>query len=304
MALADQEAKRFSHEYVETEHILLGVVMSGVGAGPEVLRRHGLDLPKVRFELAKLVQPGPEMVTFGKLPKSPRAKEVLRYASEEAKELRHDYVGTGHLLLGLLRERDGIAAQVLRGLGLQIGAARDEVRGLAGASDEEDLAVSAGRLSEDLLIYMGLGIELPRPGCELCARIDRISQGQDPALIAELDQTYAILGDNQGLRGWCVLLLKGHREHLGELDVPRQCRVFADVARVAAAVREMVRPRRVNYECLGNVAPHIHWHVIPRHEDDPEPRAPVWGWSAERLRGDMGEAERAELVEELRRVLR
>jgi len=137
-------------------------------------------------------------------------------------------------------------------------------------------------------------------GCGICETVESIRRGEHAGLIAELSETYAVLGENQGLRGWCVLLLKEHREHLSELDSARQCRIFADVVRVAGAVREVVRPRRINYECLGNVAPHIHWHVIPRHEDDPEPRAPVWGWSAERLRGEMGEAERGELVLALR----
>ena len=125
--------------------------------------------------------------------------------------------------------------------------------------------------------------------------------------IAELTEGIVLLGDNQGLPGWCVLVLKDHREHLAELDHDRQAQVWGDVARVAAAIRSVFPasgrgggPPRINYECLGNLVPHIHWHVIPRHADDPEPTKAVWVWPDERLRGSMTDAERAELVLKLR----
>jgi ATP-dependent Clp protease ATP-binding subunit ClpC len=138
MALANQEAQRFNHEYIGTEHILLGLVKEGSGVGANVLKNLGIDLRKVRLEVEKLVKSGPEMVTMGKLPQTPRAKKVIEYAIEEARNLNHNYVGTEHLLLGLLREQDGVAAQVLLNLGLKLEEVREEVLNLLGAGGEQE----------------------------------------------------------------------------------------------------------------------------------------------------------------------
>ncbi len=143
MALANQEAQRFNHEYIGTEHILLGLVKEGSGVGANVLKNMDVDLRKVRLEVEKLVKAGPEMVTMGKLPQTPRAKKVIEYAIEEARSLNHNYVGTEHLLLGLLREHDGVAAQVLRNLGLKLEEVREEVLNLLGATGETDDSGSA-----------------------------------------------------------------------------------------------------------------------------------------------------------------
>jgi ATP-dependent Clp protease ATP-binding subunit ClpC len=142
MALANQEAQRFNHEYIGTEHILLGLVKEGSGVGANVLKNLDVDLRKVRLEVEKLVKAGPEMVTMGKLPQTPRAKKVIEYAIEEARNLNHNYVGTEHLLLGLLREHDGVAAQVLRNLNLKLEEVREEVLNLLGASGEGEEASS------------------------------------------------------------------------------------------------------------------------------------------------------------------
>ena len=138
MALANQEAQRFNHEYIGTEHILLGLVKEGSGVGANVLKNLDIDLRKVRLEVEKLVKSGPDMVTMGKLPQTPRAKKVIEYAIEEARSLNHNYVGTEHLLLGLLREHDGVAAQVLMNLGLKLEEVREEVLNLLGAGVESD----------------------------------------------------------------------------------------------------------------------------------------------------------------------
>ncbi len=140
MALANQEAQRFNHEYIGTEHILLGLVKEGSGVGANVLKNLGVDLRKVRLEVEKLVKSGPETVTMGKLPQTPRAKRVIEYAIEEARNLNHNYVGTEHLLLGLLREQDGVAAQVLMNLGLKLDDVREEVLNLLGAGMEAEEA--------------------------------------------------------------------------------------------------------------------------------------------------------------------
>jgi ATP-dependent Clp protease ATP-binding subunit ClpC len=138
MALANQEAQRFNHEYIGTEHILLGLVKEGSGVGANVLKNLDVDLRKVRLEVEKLVKAGPEMVTMGRLPQTPRAKKVIEYAIEEARNLNHNYVGTEHLLLGLLREHDGVAAQVLMNLGLKLEEVREEVLNLLGAGTESE----------------------------------------------------------------------------------------------------------------------------------------------------------------------
>ncbi len=138
MALANQEAQRLNHEYIGTEHILLGLVKEGSGVGANVLKNLDIDLRKVRLEVEKLVKSGPEMVTMGKLPQTPRAKKVIEYAIEEARNLNHNYVGTEHLLLGLLREHDGVAAQVLMNLGLKLEEVREEVLSLLGAGVESE----------------------------------------------------------------------------------------------------------------------------------------------------------------------
>src|SRR5215212_8492150 len=132
MQLANQEAQRFNHEYVGTEHVLLGLIKEGSGVAANVLKNLDVDLRKIRTEVEKIVQAGPDMVTMGKLPQTPRAKKVIEYAIEEARNLNHNYVGTEHLLLGLLREQEGVAAQVLMNLGLKLEEVREEVLNLLG----------------------------------------------------------------------------------------------------------------------------------------------------------------------------
>ncbi len=141
MRLADQEAKRFNHEYIGTEHILLGLIKEGSGVAAKVLKNLDVDLKKVRREVEKIVQPGPDPVTTGKLPQTPRAKRVIEFAIEEARDLNHNYIGTEHLLLGLLRENEGVGSQVLLNLGLNLEAVRREVLSLLGYDiTEEDRA--------------------------------------------------------------------------------------------------------------------------------------------------------------------
>ncbi len=148
MQLANQEAQRFNHEYIGTEHILLGLVKEGSGVAANVLKNLDVDLRKIRLEVEKLVQSGPEMVTMGKLPQTPRAKKVIEYSMEEARNLNHNYVGTEHILLGLLREQEGVAAQVLMNLGLKLEDVREEVLNLLGhglEGEEEPVGERVGR---------------------------------------------------------------------------------------------------------------------------------------------------------------
>ncbi len=145
MQLANQEAQRFNHEYIGTEHILLGLVKEGSGVAANVLKNLDVDLRKIRLEVEKLVQSGPEMVTMGKLPQTPRAKKVIEYSMEEARNLNHNYVGTEHILLGLLREQEGVAAQVLMNLGLKLDDVREEVLNLLGHGLEPEGGDRGGR---------------------------------------------------------------------------------------------------------------------------------------------------------------
>ena len=147
MALANQEAQRFNHEYIGTEHILLGLVKEGSGVGATVLKNLDVDIKKLRFGIEKLVKSGPDMVTMGKLPQTPRAKKVIEYAIEEARSLNHNYVGTEHILLGLLRESEGIAAQVLMDQGLKLEDIRQEVLNLLGAGVDDGPAALGMKMS-------------------------------------------------------------------------------------------------------------------------------------------------------------
>ena len=127
MGLARQEAQRFNHDYIGTEHILLGLIQEGSGVAADVLKNLDVDLKKIRQEVEKLVSHGTTMVTMGQLPFTPRAKKVLELALEEASNLGHNYIGTEHLLLGLYHDPGSIAAQVLADLGPDKQAVHDKV---------------------------------------------------------------------------------------------------------------------------------------------------------------------------------
>jgi diadenosine tetraphosphate (Ap4A) HIT family hydrolase len=136
--------------------------------------------------------------------------------------------------------------------------------------------------------------------CPLCERAARCERSEEPLLLATLGETFAVLSDNQGCPGWIVLVLKDHAEHVAALPPARQAALWSDVCVAAGAIRAHFGPVRINYECLGNQVHHVHWHVIPRHANDPDPRNAVWGWSPGTLRGAMSDAERLELARALR----
>ena len=127
LALARKEADRFNHNYVGTEHLLLGLIKLGQGVAVNVLQKMGLDLETVRMEVEKQVGSGPETKMVGNIPYTPRVKKVLALAGKEAKTLNHSYVGTEHILLGLLREGEGVAARVLKTLEIDIERTRGEI---------------------------------------------------------------------------------------------------------------------------------------------------------------------------------
>lgn len=127
LALARKEADRFNHSFVSTEHLLLGLIRLGQGTAVTVLRKMGVDLEAVRKEMEKHIGAGPNEKSIGNIPYTPRVKKIMALAGKEAKALNHTYVGTEHILLGLLHEGDGVAARILRNLGVNIRATRELV---------------------------------------------------------------------------------------------------------------------------------------------------------------------------------
>jgi len=127
-AIAQQEAYRFNHKYIGTEHLLLGLAKEGSGVGATVLKNLDIDLKKLRLKLEKTIKAGPDMVTMGKLPYAPHAKKVIEYSIEEARALGHNYVGTEHLLLGLLRQDFCVGRVFLTSkFGINFSKAREEL---------------------------------------------------------------------------------------------------------------------------------------------------------------------------------
>ncbi|MFH1359990.1 MAG: ATP-dependent Clp protease ATP-binding subunit [Candidatus Omnitrophota bacterium] len=133
IVLAKEEARRLNHDYIGTEHLLLGLIREGEGVAAAVLQKLGLDLETIRIEVEKLVQPGPQTQVLGDIPFTPRSKKSLELSAEEARALGHNYIGTEHLLLGLIKEGEGMAYRVLLNLGCDLNKVRNEVMTLLGS---------------------------------------------------------------------------------------------------------------------------------------------------------------------------
>ncbi|MAX25222.1 MAG: NDP-hexose 4-ketoreductase [Phycisphaeraceae bacterium] len=242
MALANQEAQRFNHEYIGTEHILLGLVKEGSGVGANVLKNLDVDLRKVRLEVEKLVKSGPDMVTMGKLPQTPRAKKVIEYAIEEARNLNHNYVGTEHLLLGLLREHEGVAAQVLMNLGLKLEEVREEVLNLLGAGvDTED----AGKDTDDS--PSGSGSSAKNPKNSKTPALD--SFGRDLTELAKEGSLDPVIGRANEIERLIQILCRRTKNNpvlLGEAGVGKTAIVEGLAQKIIAnEVPEILCERRI-----------------------------------------------------------
>jgi len=138
LLMAKEEARRFNHDYIGTEHILLSLISETEGVAAAVLQNFGIELSTIREEVEKLVQPDSQSNVLGDLPFTPRAKKVLELAAEEARSFGHNYIGTEHILLGLLKEQEGIASQVLFGLGIDLDKARKEISSLLGGAYQQN----------------------------------------------------------------------------------------------------------------------------------------------------------------------
>lgn len=153
MNLARQAAQSFNHEYFGEEHLLLGIIADGGGVAANVLMIIGVDLNEIRVEVEKLLKTGRTMSVCGQLPFTPRARKALEYALDEACNLGHDYIGTEHLLLGLVREYEGIAGQVLASLGVNYEDTKAEIlkfigADTAGAEEEKEVEPSLSSVFE------------------------------------------------------------------------------------------------------------------------------------------------------------
>ncbi len=240
MQLANQEAQRFNHEYIGTEHILLGLIKEGSGVAANVLKNLDVDLRKIRLEVEKLVQSGPDMVTMGKLPQTPRAKKVIEYSMEEARNLNHNYVGTEHILLGLLREQEGVAAQVLMNLGLKLEDVREEVlnllgHGLEGPEGAERSGAGGG------------GSEGQRSGKSKTPALD--SFGRDLTELARQNKLDPVIGREKEIERTMQILSRRTKNNpvlLGEAGVGKTAIVegFAQCV-IAGDVPELLMDRRI-----------------------------------------------------------
>ena len=244
MQLANQEAQRFNHEYIGTEHMLLGLVKEGTGVAANVLKNLDVDLRKIRLEVEKLVQSGPEMITMGKLPQTPRAKKVIEYSMEEARNLNHNFVGTEHILLGLLREQEGVAAQVLMNLGLKLEEVREEVLNLLGNGLEGGEGAERG--GRDGGVAAGEGGER-KAGKSKTPALD--SFGRDLTELAKQEKLDPVIGRSDEIERAIQVLCRRTKNNpvlLGEAGVGKTAIVegFAQLV-VSGDVPEILADKRI-----------------------------------------------------------